>query len=118
MDTLITTNNLAGLLRARGELDESAELYRQLVDASEASLPTGHYLTAMFHGGYGKCLLALERFGEAETQLLQTLDGLRRALGDEHTYTRLATEVLIDLYEAWQKPEEAAKCRAMFPPQS
>ena len=71
----------------------------------------------MFHGGYGKSLLALGRFGEAETQLLQALDGVKKALGDDHTYTRLTIEVVIDVYDAWQKPREAAKYRAMLPPQ-
>ena len=55
---------------------------------------------------------------EAETQLLQALDGVRNALGDDHTYTRLTAKELIDLYESWQKPENAAKYRAMFPPKS
>ena len=51
MNTMTTTNNLAGLLLRRGKLDESLKSSRQLVGAREGSPATDHYLTAMSHGG-------------------------------------------------------------------
>ncbi len=50
---------------------------------------------------YGRCLVALRHYEEAETVLLAIHDS-----GDES-----ALNALIDLYVAWGKPENAAEYR-------
>jgi hypothetical protein len=44
--------------------------------------------------------------------LLEALEGRRLKLGDTHPHTIQSLNKLIDLYEAWRKPEEAEKWRA------
>jgi len=39
----------------------------------------------------------------------------RLKLGDTHPHTRESSRNLIDLYEAWDRPEEAKKWRAKLP---
>jgi len=111
LDTLITKNNLAGLLFNRGAIEESAELCRQLIVAAEKSLPADSYYTAVFRGGYGRALLTLERFDEAERELVRSCNDLSTTLGPDHVYTRLYTDMLIDLYEKTNQPDKAAKYR-------
>ena len=57
---------------------------------------------------YGKCLTELARYEEAEEQLVLAYSFLRdREAGDEATVR--AVETLVELYEAWGKPEKAAE---------
>jgi hypothetical protein len=39
----------------------------------------------------------------------------KNKLVDEHTHTKESLKNLIDLYEAWNKPEEVEKWRAKLP---
>ena len=66
-------------------------------------------------GGWGMCLTKLERYEEAETQLAAAYEGLEAALGGDHHLTRSAVQALVDLYEAWGKPDKAAQYRALPP---
>lgn len=45
----------------------------------------------------------------------QAVDGLRLKLGDTHPHTRESLNNLINLYEAWNKPEKAQEWRAKQP---
>jgi len=47
------------------------------------------------------------RYEEAEKYLLNALNGRRLKLGDTHPHTIESWNNLIDLYEAWGKPEQA-----------
>jgi hypothetical protein len=55
------------------------------------------------------------RFEEAESLLLEALEGRRLKLGDQHPHTIESLNNLITLYEAWNKPEKAEKWRAKLP---
>jgi hypothetical protein len=54
---------------------------------------------------YGLCLIALERFADAETALLEGQEILETALGPEHERTVEAISALIELYDAWHEAE-------------
>ena len=49
---------------------------------------------------------------ELEKLLLDSIEGRRLKLGDTHPHTLDSWKQLIDLYEAWGKPEEANQWRA------
>ena len=51
-------------------------------------------------------------YDNAEPLLLEALKGRRLKLGDQHQHTLESLNNLIDLYEAWNKPEKAEKWRA------
>ena len=47
------------------------------------------------------------RYEEAEPLLLEALEGRRVKVGDTHPQTLESLKNLINLYEAWSKPEQA-----------
>jgi hypothetical protein len=51
-------------------------------------------------------------YDKAEPLLLEALKGRRLKLGDTHPHTSESWNDLIELYEAWNKPEEADKWQA------
>ena len=61
----------------------------------------------------GACLTQLKRYPEAEEQLLAAYAGLKTVRGEQHALTRKAVSRLIELYEAWGKPDQAAPYRTL-----
>jgi hypothetical protein len=59
--------------------------------------------------------VALSEFAEAETLLLAANGRLAAALGPAHERTREARARLVALYEAWGRPREADRFRAVSP---
>ena len=55
------------------------------------------------------------RYEEAEPLLLEAVEGRRFKFGDEHPGTLASINNLIELYEAWGKPEKAEEWRAKLP---
>jgi len=55
------------------------------------------------------------RYDEAEELLLEAVEGRHLKLGDTHPRTLESWQNLIDLYEAWGKPEKAKEWRAKLP---
>ena len=51
------------------------------------------------------------RYEDAEKYLLEALEGRRFKLGDTHPHTKESLNCLIDLYEAWNKPEKVEEWR-------
>ena len=62
---------------------------------------------------YAACLLELKRYEAAEGQALAALPILRASLGDRHEWTQRTVRLLVDLYEAWGKPDEARRYRSL-----
>ena len=56
-----------------------------------------------------------ERYDEAEALFTKAVEARRRKLGDEHPDTLESINNLIELYEAWGKPEKAEEWRAKLP---
>jgi len=55
------------------------------------------------------------QYEEAELLSLKTLEIRQRVLGEEHPDAAKSINRLVELYEAWNKPEEAEKWRAKLP---
>jgi hypothetical protein len=56
------------------------------------------------------------RYAEAEPLLVSAQEGLARALGAEHRDTLRVVDELVRLYDAWGKPDKAARWRKRLPP--
>ena len=54
------------------------------------------------------------KYAEAETLLLQVLESKTHVLGQDHHETIQAINYIIELYEAWKKPDKAETYRAML----
>ncbi len=85
------------------------------VDRSRATLGQEHCLLGNFLGKHGRALAALERFDEAESQMLAAHDILVAALSSDHQQSTRVVGYLGDLYDAWGKPAKAAEWRAKLP---
>jgi hypothetical protein len=51
---------------------------------------------------------------KAEQLLLDAIEGRRLKLGDEHPHTIESIISLIDIYQAWGKPEQAEQWKLML----
>ncbi len=95
---------------------EAESSMRRAMAIFEKSLPAGHHLIAFCQDGLGASLIGLGRYQEAETALLAGFAALQ---DDPALKRKFQTNIsnLARLYEAWARSEEAAKYRAMLPPE-
>jgi len=62
-----------------------------------------------------ECLTGMGRYVEAEEELLAVHKRMHDRRGPQHHFTQMAIRSLVDLYEAWGKPEQAARWQAKLP---
>ena len=80
-----------------------------------AKLPEGHWRTALCESVLGECLTGLARYAAAEELLVHGFEVLRQRAAIPNCDTLAALQRLIDLYDAWEKPEQAQAYRALLP---
>ena len=56
----------------------------------------------------------LGQYEQAEIELLAAVEGFKQLYGDEDGRTRRAVSRVADLYEAWDKPDQATEYRALL----
>jgi len=105
---------LGVILRMQGRAAEAEAHLRELSERVPRTLGPDHRLLPNVHVRLSQCLVDLGRYDEAETMLLEALLQLQESRGLKHMHTRRAIQTLIDLYDAWAKPEEAAQYRALL----
>jgi tetratricopeptide (TPR) repeat protein/tRNA A-37 threonylcarbamoyl transferase component Bud32 len=111
--------NGLGLQYVIQDRDAEAEpLLRDAYLGAKGMFVEGDNRTARFRRNYGRCLAKLGRFEEAEPHLLEGYQDLLTALGPDHDDTLRSVKYLAQLYEAWNRPEDAAVYRALLPPQA
>jgi hypothetical protein len=74
-----------------------------------------HWRLAMMLSSYGDCLLQLERHGDAEAVWIESHRKLEETFGQDDARTSKVTGQLVMLYEAWERPDDAARWRAKLP---
>ncbi len=98
-------DTLARAQRDLGRLDEALALFEEVESAyRDPELLLGRPWLAEIVLHHAECLSKLRRYEDAETMLLATED---RTAG--------VIRALVELYEAWDKPDEAAQWRAKLP---
>jgi tetratricopeptide (TPR) repeat protein len=108
-------NTLLLVGRARleaGRAKEAEPFLTEALDIRRKQLPPGNWTIATASGVLGACLRAQGRYAEAEPMLLGAQDVLQKTLGMLPRRRRDAVDQLVKLYEAWNKPAEAAAWRA------
>ncbi|MHC4347832.1 MAG: tetratricopeptide repeat protein, partial [Planctomycetota bacterium] len=113
--TLLSMNNLAELYHNQERYDDAAALFEETVAGARRAWPERHWITGAILGYYGKTLIELRRYEDAETHLLEAHDFILAGLGPAHERTIEQIESLASLYDAWGKPEQAAEWRAKLP---
>ncbi|MHC5064559.1 MAG: serine/threonine-protein kinase [Planctomycetota bacterium] len=112
MDALISLYNLAGTLERHGELEESLRSFDEVFIRCEGLLPETHWLYGQIRKGYGTLLRRLQRYEEAELESLAALELMEAQLGPDHQRVQKVLEELVTLYQAWDRPDEAARYAA------
>ena len=103
--------NLAELYHLTGRANESEDAYRTGLAILREALPNDHHVLAYNESRFGATLAARSNFAEAETLLLDGLQKLRAHHGPNSRDSQDAADRIVELYEAWGKPEEAAEYR-------
>jgi tetratricopeptide (TPR) repeat protein/tRNA A-37 threonylcarbamoyl transferase component Bud32 len=91
---------------AEGALSESASIFARFPQLMSPYFPAW---TECWHGASLACQ---RRYSEAEQHLLAAEKGLREARSTPPRHYRQAVEQIVKLYEAWGKPEAAARWRS------
>jgi serine/threonine-protein kinase len=114
-DNYPTALIINGLILAKtGQPQEGEKILREAVKIRTESLPKEHYWVALATSALGECLTIQKRYNEAEPLLLNSYEGLKISQGPDNPRTTIALQRLINLYEAWNKPDQAARYRALL----
>jgi len=106
---------IARIMLRRGKLAEAETLLLECLDIRSRVLPSDHWMIASGKSWLGMTLTRQGRYAEAEPLLL---DGYTGVQDDDRTPSYCkgpALQWVIELYEAWGKPDNAAKWRAKAP---
>ncbi|MHC4944606.1 MAG: tetratricopeptide repeat protein [Planctomycetota bacterium] len=109
-DIPVATKNLARQLERQGDISEAAALYEESLETARKTLFYGRDTTNYFLC-YGRCLTKLARYDEAEKLLEEGYGILLDKWGEEDEDTKLNVTALIELYEAWDKPDQTTAWR-------
>jgi serine/threonine protein kinase/Tfp pilus assembly protein PilF len=114
-DSLATMTNLAKLYEARCRYDEAEPLLRECLAMCEKKRPDDwqRFRAQCLLGG---SLLGQKKYAEAEALLLEGYEGMKQREQKVSAQRRerdipAAVEHLVKLYDAWAKPEKAARWR-------
>lgn len=91
--------------RASGQayLRRALALYRTAQQKGQPDYDSASHL--------GECLTLLLRYTEAEPFLLEGYHHFKAHYGEQHPSTAEVQQRLVNLYQAWRKPEQAARVR-------
>jgi len=103
---------LAGALGGQGRWGDALPLIQEATETRRRGLEEiGPVVLYESLGQLGRCLGKLGRHAEAEQALLEMRAGLEALAAPPAEYLRWSTQLLVELYEAWGRPEEAAAWR-------
>jgi eukaryotic-like serine/threonine-protein kinase len=99
-----------GVTLTRAGKPQQGQIYlREALEIRKKLLPPGDVQISVTESALGECLTAQKRYREAETLLTNGYEGLKAKLGEQDQRTIEARQRLAKLYEAWHKPEMAAR---------
>ena len=110
-DSLI---GLGNVLATEGQAAQAETILRQGHEIRRTKLPKDHPDIAEAESALGACLTRLRMFDEAESLLVSSYQVLRSKQVASRV-TDDARQHLVDLYNAWGKPDKAAPYRAGAP---
>lgn len=109
VQTLTARSNLGELLNLTKRFDEASEHNRTVADTAKRILPADHWFAALALRRLGESLTGLRQFENAEAVLLESEIAMAAALGEDSDRYRRCIQALVNLYEAWSRPDKAAK---------
>jgi tetratricopeptide (TPR) repeat protein/predicted Ser/Thr protein kinase len=110
--TLAARNNVAWMHAKFGRYQQAIDMHEYNIALAREHLPPNDWHHGIFKHNYGVALRHVGRYAEAEAEGLEALERLEQSFGVNTERPRRAIESLAELYDAWQKPEQAAAMRA------
>ena len=110
--TLNARSNLAIAFRNLGRYDEAEQELLALLNLYVEHHRRDGWLAARTHRHLGTVYTRMHRYEDAERALLEALPRALEFLGPESHWTKTIHEDLINLYEAWGKPDRADEFRS------
>jgi hypothetical protein len=114
VDIFETRMDLAGAWIGQGKLAAAKTLLQETLNAVAQKFPDCGRRRARVELALGTCLASEKQYAEADGLLIKSHTALSQIYGDEHPQTRRAIEQRAKLYEAWNKPEQAAQIRQLL----
>jgi serine/threonine-protein kinase len=112
-DIAVALYNLARAIQARGAPRRAEPVYLEALAMARKLLGPRHVVLGAALSSYGSCLTDMKRYREAEEKLIEAHGMLKALLGEGHERTKQTAARLLRLYEAWGRPDEAAKYGAL-----
>ncbi len=108
----ISYTGLGRVANEKGDYAAAERLLNQALEIGRRAFPGGHWRINVAESLLGDCRLRTGRYAEAEPLLLESYRALKSRRGERAVITQATLDRLVDLYQAWGRPEEAAKFRA------
>ena len=105
-------NGLAQLYTDEGQYEEAEHHFLRTLNICRRVLGEKHPDTLNNINGLSVLYMKQGDYAKAEPLLHEALKGRRLKLGDTHPHTLESWNNLIELYETWDKPEQANHWRA------
>jgi tetratricopeptide (TPR) repeat protein len=102
------------VLRELGDLRQSEAALRRSLQLHRVGLPRDHWYLSKPLSNLAQTLTARGKFSEAEDLLLQSYNLLEEQIRHSESRGITCLRQLIDLYQKWNRPDDAAKYRAQL----
>ena len=102
---------LGRILDAQGDGEAAEAALREALEIRER---IGHFLAADAAGVLGQNLVRQRRFEEAEPRLVQSHPNIVAFHGQDAPESAQSLERIVELYEAWEKPDRAEHYRGLL----
>lgn len=106
---------LGQTLMDRGRPAQADSLLQRAVQIRQQALPDDSKRIAEAQMAWGRCLIELQQYPEAESALRDAHALLRDRGNDPDVGAPRARRLLLSLYEAWGRPQQAARYRSAEP---
>ena len=83
----------------------------EIIEAAKEVLPENSARRWFYEMRLGESLVHLGEFNRAELILLEVEERLPKLTGEPHLWITELRDVLVDLYDAWERPDDAERWR-------
>jgi serine/threonine protein kinase len=104
--------NLAALQVKMGKYDEAEKNFNEGISIRGKIFGENHWETATARSLLGGCLTKEGKYAQAEKLLTESLEIIKKQFGQEHPRTHAALRRVVEFYDAWGKPKQAAVYKA------
>ncbi len=116
-DTLYAMMYTALCLVKQGRIAEAEPILGKGLALARKALPPDHDNLAKHRCNHAACLILLKRYEPAEKELLGDYEDLKNRLGPRAPQTKQVVGLLVQLYNAWDRPDKAAEFKTLFSPE-